>query len=433
MRGKGFELGMETKDELERKQPESSKDKMFTKEMLAFFGSVAIEDVRTMPYQFDRIGFQDGEEDAESGEFKERRCKFCHQPIKYPIRIQTASNLAIIGSDCARKLVQFQETGEVMSVTQTLRGEAQAFKKAFDTLVAADENTVLGREEHTRKRNALFASMITWSRQRAASDSENMPQSVKRALQEIDIFGAPLGLDGAQNFLTWYVETRTLNSEGILTEEEKELFATHPHKEMLQKILRDSPQKNIHDSQRIVRIVRHYKEPIDISREIMDALIEKGVVFVNPRAQGVRAEIYQGNAGKKEMIYTALTKIFNGRFPQEHALQNPEFASSPVRRGYENSADIYAYEKTTENRLLIEAAPPIDSSWAKGSQFLDISKAWLGRDIYRGTLHRCYTVAVTKYGRIKIMKGEEVVSQDIVEYLKERGVDISIRAEGEKE
>lgn len=406
---------------------------MFTKEILAFFGSVAVEDVRTMPYRFDRIEFQDGEDDAESGNFKERRCKFCHQAIKHPIRIQTASNLAIIGRDCARKLVQFQETGEVMSVTQTLRGEAQAFKNAFDALVEADENTVLGREEHARKRKALFASMITWSRKRVASDSENVPQSVKRALQEIDIFGAPLGSDRAQDFLAWYTETRTLNLTGILTEEEKELFATHPHKEMLQKVLEGNSQRNIHDSQRIIRIICHYKEPIDVSRKIMDALIEEGVVFVNPQAQGIGAEIYHGNARKKEMIYTALTKVFNGRFPQKFALQNPEFASSPVRKGYENSADIYAYEKTTENRLLIEAVPPIDSSWMKRSQFLDISKAWLGRSIYQGTLHRCYTVAVTGYGRIKIMEGEEVVSQDIVEYLKERGVVVSIRAEDEKE
>lgn len=415
-----------TDDGIEKVQLEASKNRMFTKEMLAFFATTNIDDARQTSYQLERFEFPEGGGDVAPGEFSEQRCKFCHQPIKHPIRIEAPGNLGIIGSDCARKFVQFQETGRVMSVTQTMRKENRVFKEVFDDVMAMDKNNILSREENTKRKNVLFASMLTWSKQKVESDPEGVSQAVRRALHEIDIFGAPLGPDGAQEFLTWYIETRTLNPEGILTKEEKGLFATHPHKEMLQKVLEKNPQKNIRDSQRIVRIIRHYKEPIDVSREIMSALIEEGIVFTPPWTQDLGTETYYDNARKKEMIYT-LTKAFNGRFPREYALKNPEFIPSPVRKGYESNADIYAYEKPLGSRMFIDATPPVESSWVKGSQFLEISRLWLGRNIYHGVLHRCHTVAMTEYGRIEIMDGEKIVSKDITEYLKAQGVELIVR------
>lgn len=416
---------------IEKTQSEASKNKMFAREVLAFLGAEDIESAREMSCHLERFEFLDGESSENSGGFTEQRCQFCHQPIKYPVRIETSANLGIIGNDCARKLIQFQETGKIISVTQTMREENRVFKDAFKGLIMTDENNILSREEKTRRKNILFSSMLTWSKQRVKSDPDSVPQNIQRAVNEIDLFGAPLGPNGAQNFLEWYVETRTLNPEDVLTAKEETLLETHPHKGMLQKALEGKPQRSIQDSQRVLRIINHYKDPLDLSQEIIRKLTGAGVVVINSQAR--HPQIEEGIINrKKTIIYNMLTHIFQGRFPEKYSLQDPEFVSSPAKRGREYHADIYAYEKTSEDRLLIDALPPISSSWAKESQFgAQISQEWLGRRIYTAELHRCYTVVMTEYGRIKIMEGERVVSQDIIEYLKAQGVEIVVRKKNE--
>lgn len=386
--------------DVEENNPEAPKNVMFRKELLAFSGVNSLEDARSEALELEDVFLPDAEGDEKAGEFAEKRCKFCHQPIRRVVRVRSGENIALIGNDCARKLIQFQDTGKIESVTKTMRDARRRFKETFEDLTTDEEKNVL-RQEGRGGGMTPFASMLVWSARRIKERPDDVPDRIRQVMRQIEMFDAPLAVDDATEFLAWYVETRTLIPEEIFTPEEERLFERHPHRQMIRAILEKRPDRNIADTQRIVKIVRHYKESVDEAWKTIDTLVQEGIVFQmkNPLRRIYRKD---GRYTTKDRGKSLMLSAFAEYFPKEYLPDNPEIALS--RDNAMRQVDVYAYEATPMDQFMIESHHP-----TRRLRYTNIPQ-----DAYATfhdfVLHVCYTVAVDNYGKIQVMKGDEVVS-----------------------